>query len=192
MSTAKDIEPLTLTNTPLDNPDKMAEAAELWRAIGLATSSWARLETHIDMVLIHLNQPKHSVTLYAKEHPIGFKSKVKLLKRWFNGHPLLRIKARELREIAPQFLALGKQRNLFLHSIVSDYNPTTREVIWRGIRAAGEETYQAGRHVGSVDQLLNFATEAHSAHVRLAKLCRDLYDAGTIERLRGSSSAFRV
>ena len=184
MSTANDIEHITLINTPLDDPNKMAEAAELFRAIGLATSSWARLETHIDMVLIHLNQPKHSRELYEKDHPVGFRSKVKLLKRWFNKHPALQPQAAALRAIAPKFLALGRQRNIFLHSILSDYDPATRQAIWRGIKAEGEETFRVGKHVGSVDHLINFAAAAHEAHVQFAKVCRSLYDAGMIEQLR--------
>ncbi len=39
MSAADDIQNITLTNTPLDDRNKMAEAAELFRAIGLATSA---------------------------------------------------------------------------------------------------------------------------------------------------------
>ena len=186
MSAASDIERITLTNTPLDDPNKMAEAAELFRAIGLATSSWARLETHIDMVLIHLNQPKHSLKLYQKDHPIGFKSKVKLLKRWFNQHPALKPQAGGLRAIAPKFLELGQQRNIFLHSILSDYDPATKRAIWRGIKPEGEETYRVGKHIGSVDHLINFAAASHEAHVKFAKVCRSLYDSGMLEQLRKS------
>lgn len=184
MSAADDIQNITLTNTPLDDRNKMAEAAELFRAIGLATSSWARLETHIDMVLIHLNQPKHSQELYEKDHPVGFRSKVKLLKRWFNKHPALQPQAEALRAITPQFLGLGKQRNIFMHSILSDYDPATKQAIWRGIKAEGEETFRVGKHVGSVGHLINFAAAAHEAHVKFARICRDLYEAGMIEQLR--------
>ena len=69
MSTASDLHSITLVNTPLDDPTKMENAAELFRSIGLATSSWSRFEIHIDMVLIYLNRPRHSPVLYGKNHP---------------------------------------------------------------------------------------------------------------------------
>ncbi len=187
MTTADEILQITLTDTPLDHPDKMADAAELFRVIGLATSSWARLETHIDMVLILLNQPKHSLELYQKDHPVSFSSKVKLLKRWFNKHPALQPQAGALRTITPQFLELSKQRNIFLHSILSDYDPATKQAIWRGIKPEGEATFRIGRHVGSVDQLINFAAAAHEAHVQFSKVCRNLDNSGVFEQLRKSS-----
>jgi hypothetical protein len=84
-----DILGIALTNTPLDSPTEMADAAELFRVLGLASSSWMRLEMHLDMVLLFLNQPQHSEKLYNKDHPMGFRNKIKLLKRWFNQHPAL-------------------------------------------------------------------------------------------------------
>jgi hypothetical protein len=84
-----DIHKIRFTGGPLDSPEEMKAAAELWRAIGLAACAWARLEQHLDAVLIHVNQPKHSEKLHDPDRPIGFKRKIKLLKRWFNQHPVL-------------------------------------------------------------------------------------------------------
>ena len=186
MPSASDIEHLSLTDTPLDHPNSMAEAAELFRAIGLATSSWARLEMHIDMVLIHLNRPKHSKELYAEDHPIGFRSKIKLLKRWFNQHPALSHQSKALRALTPKFLELGKQRNIFLHSILSNYDPETKVATWRGIKPAAEETYRVGKHVGSVEHLMHFAAAAHEAHVQFAQICQAIYNSGNLRLLQKS------
>src|SRR4051812_38190415 len=104
MTIADDIYRLSVADTPLDDPAKMAGAAELFRAIGLAASSWSRLETHLDMVLIFLNQPQHSNEIHDRDHPIGFKRKIKLLKRWFNQHPALKIAAKDFRTLSPKLL----------------------------------------------------------------------------------------
>ena len=162
----------------------MAEAAELFRAIGLATCSWSRLEVQIDMTLMHVNQPKHSVELHDPEHPVGFKSKIKLLKRWFNQHPALKGQAEALRKICPQILKLSGERNIFLHSVLQTYDPNTQTAVWRGIKANGPETYDMGLHQGSVGQLIAFAAEAHRLHVEFAKVCRQIYETGNLERLR--------
>jgi hypothetical protein len=162
----------------------MANAAELFRAIGLATCSWSRLETQIDMVLIYLNRPRHSLALYDRDHPIGFRSKIKLLKRWFNQHPALANGAISLRQLTPKILELNQQRNSYLHSVLQDFDPLTKVAIWGGIKAAGSETYKVGRHIGSVETLIAFATEAHLAHVEFARIGRELFGSGMIEQLQ--------
>lgn len=187
MPTDDEIKGITLTNTPLDDRDKMAEAAELFRAIGLAVCSWSRLEVQIDMTLIHLNQPKHSIELHDPDHPVGFKSKIKLLKRWFNQHPALKGQTEALRKLAPQLLKLNRERNTFLHSILQTYDPTTQTAVWRGIKPAGPETFNMGLHQGSVGQLIAFAAEAHRLHVEFSKICRQIYETGMLEQLRKSS-----
>jgi hypothetical protein len=106
-----DILAITLTGTPLDSPTEMENAAELFKALGIASSSWMRLEMHLDMVLLFLNQPKHSKTLHEEDHPTGFARKIKLLRRWFNKHPALKPLADEFRGLAGPILVLSKTRN---------------------------------------------------------------------------------
>lgn len=187
MPTSANILNVVLTDTPLDDPSKMANAAELFRAIGIAASAWARLEVHLDMVLLYLNQPKHSEEIYDKDHPMGFKRKVKLLKRWFNKHPILKPFAAEFRALSPKLIELSSIRNTFLHSILSSFDPETKEAVWRGIRPLTETTFSVGMHVGTVATLINFADEAHSAHRAMAKIDRAMLDSGAVAQLRKSA-----
>ena len=85
---------------PIDNFETAREAFEV---LGHAAMAWARLESHVDAVLIHVNKAVHSTELYNPEHPIGFANKLKLLKRWFNQHPFLKSLAGEIREAAHVF-----------------------------------------------------------------------------------------
>jgi len=163
-----DIYKVRLSGTPLDDPESMEASAELWRVIGLSACTWARLEQHIDMVLIHLNQPKHSEKLHDPDHPIGFKRKIKLLKRWFNQHPALAEHRASLRQITTKMLALSKTRNAFLHSILDSYDPSTKTAVFRAVRAMSPTTYQAGKYVGTLETFLQFAGETHAAHLRFA------------------------
>ena len=146
----EDIIALTLTDTPLDNPAEMEAAAELFQALGAASSSWMRLEMHLDMLLLYINRSKHSDSLHKVDHPVAFGSKLKLLKKWFNQHPALKPFSGDFRGLAINILELSKFRNTFLHSILSSFNPVTKEAVWRSIQAAGEETHTVGMHVGSV------------------------------------------
>src|SRR5262249_5840037 len=131
-----------------------------------------------------LNRPKHSPVIYDKDHPIGFKSKIKLLKRWFNQHPALAHRKIEFRGLAPRFLRLNGIRNEFLHSFLSDYDPNTKMAVWRGIKPEGAETYKVAMYQGTVDNLILFAAEAHQAHIDFAKIGRDLFESGMIEQLQ--------
>jgi len=167
-----DILSITLTGTPLDSPTEMADAAELFRALGIASSSWMRLEMHLDMVLLFLNQPKHSKELHKKNHPVGFRSKIKLLKRWFNQHPALKHASGEFRGLASQIVLLSNTRNTFLHSILSTYDPKTEQAVWRSIKPASDSTYKVGKHTGSIGMLLNFSAETNKTHFDLAKVTK--------------------
>jgi hypothetical protein len=179
-----DIYKVRLSGTPLDDPESMEASAELWRVIGLSACTWARLEQHIDMVLIHLNQPKHSEKLHDPDHPIGFKRKIKLLKRWFNQHPALAEHRASLRQITTKMLALSKTRNAFLHSILDSYDPSTKTAVFRAVRAMSPTTYQAGKYVGTLETFLQFAGETHAAHLRFALISTGLFTPDALARLQ--------
>jgi hypothetical protein len=183
MTIPDDIHKIRFMGGPLDSPDQMEAAAELWRTIGLAACTWARLEQHIDAVLIYLNQPKHSEKLCDAEHPIGFRRKIKLLKRWFNQHPALAQHRKAIREITSDLLVLSQTRNAFLHSILDDYNPSTRTAIFRSIQVKEQDTYVATKHVGTIDNLLAFAGRTHAAHLKLTGISPTLFTADALERL---------
>jgi hypothetical protein len=176
---------ITLTDTPLDSQTELIGAAELFRALGIASSSWMRLEMHLDMVLLILNQPKHSEELYEKDHPIGFRNKIKLLKRWFNQHPELKPHSGEFRGLSSKILNLSKTRNIFLHSILSSFDPVTKEAVWRSIKPVSESTYAVNRHAGSIETLIIFAAEVNKTHFELAaKVTTKVFAPGAIARLQ--------
>jgi hypothetical protein len=116
---------------------------------------------------------------------MGFRNKIKLLKRWFNQHPALKHNAGEFRGLAGRILELSKTRNIFLHSILSSFNPVTKQAIWRSIRPASESTYQVGMHSGTVETLIIFATEINRTHFELAaKVTKRIFTPDAIARLR--------
>src|SRR5215204_5755330 len=169
---------------PLDDGEQMKAAAELWRAIGLAACTWSRLEQHVEVVLIHLNQREHSEKLYDEDHPIGFKRKIKLLKRWFNQHPALAEHRDTLRTITTDMLSLSVTRNTFLHSILDSYDPATSTATFRAVRPTSDTTYAVSKHVGTVGTLINFAGAVQDTHLRFARISTGLFTADAAARLR--------
>lgn len=67
----------------VDSPDV---PRSVYAAVGKAAMAWARLEQHLDAVLLQVNKKRFSESLY-REHPGTFIGKVRLLKDWFNKHP---------------------------------------------------------------------------------------------------------
>jgi hypothetical protein len=184
MTALSDIHQIRFLGGPLDELDETAAAAELWRAIGLAACTWARMEQHIDAVLVHLNQPKHSEKLCDPDHPIGFRRKIKLLKRWFNQHPALAEHRETMRKITSDLLVLSKTRHTFLHSILDAYNPATKTATFRSIQPKTRTTFTVYKHVGTVDNLLAFADHTRNVYLRLARISPKLFTPDAIELLQ--------
>jgi hypothetical protein len=175
---------IKFTDGPLDSPEYLRAATELWRVIGIASCVWARLEVHLDLILVFLNQPKHSEKLHDPDHPIGFKRKIRLLKRWFNQHPALAEHRDAVRSIASEMLELSQTRNAFLHSILESYDLNSQTAIFRSVRAMSPTTCQFVKHVGTIEILLNFADSSQKAHKRFVRLTTGIFTPDAIARLQ--------
>ena len=53
-----------------------AEVAPALEAYGRIAASWARLEHHIDALLVQINKPDHSEALFVDKHPTAFSKKI--------------------------------------------------------------------------------------------------------------------
>jgi hypothetical protein len=179
-----DIHQIRFAGGPLDSEQGLKTCAELFNVIGLAACVWARLELFIDAALIHINQPQHSEKLHDQDHPIGFRRKIKLLKRWYNQHPALAEQRASIRKITSELLELSTTRNQFLHSILDSYDPTTQTAVFRSIRAKTNTTYEALKHVGTLSNLLNFAMSVQDAHRRLGEIFPQLFNPDVAARLQ--------
>src|SRR5436853_427650 len=73
-----------LTGGPIDNPSNAIRAFTIF---GHLAVSWARLEQHVDLILIQVNRPDRSRALFDPNHPIAFSRKMRLLKKWMEHHP---------------------------------------------------------------------------------------------------------
>jgi|tagenome__1003787_1003787.scaffolds.fasta_scaffold19890819_1 hypothetical protein len=177
-----DLDKIRLICGPLDDPQEIEAAEKLWIVIGRAACAWARLEQHIDFVLFHLNQKKHSERLWDSEHPISFTKKIKLLKLWFNRHPPLAEYQKTIRELSSHLKELGKARNIFLHSILDDFDPESERVTFRSVRPKEPGAVAIHKDVGGIDQLLEFLKRVHEAHVTLREISVRLWRSSVAEQ----------
>jgi hypothetical protein len=112
--------------------------------------------------------------VHDPDHPIGFKKKIKLLKRWFNRHPALVV------------LSLSNTRNTFLHSILDSYDPKTQTAIFRSLQAKTDHTCEFHKSVGTLENLLRFAEAAQRAHLQFVSISAPLFAPDVIARLRSA------
>jgi hypothetical protein len=138
------------TGGPIDAPKSASKA---FTTIGHAAMAWARLEAQVDALLIHVNQARHDPKLYNPNHPIGFRSKLKLLKTWFNKHPPLKPLAAEMREAVTCLKNLSTNRNLLLHAIMDSYDPTSERVDFTSTKSEGDDTFRIRAYSATLQDL---------------------------------------
>jgi hypothetical protein len=97
----------------------------LFLALGLAAAAWARLEKHINSILIQVNKRQHSneiTALYDPNYPTKFSDKIRLLKKYFNQHPALKDFREKITNFASDAKKLSIDRNIYLHSVIQSYD----------------------------------------------------------------------
>ncbi|MBC7279835.1 hypothetical protein [Hoeflea sp.] len=167
-----------------DDPKLAAPALE---ALGRIAASWARLEHHIDALIVQVNKPSYDERLFA-EHPTSFSKKIELLKRWFNQYPPLSSYTADMRTLTQHMKALSKDdkrtvsRNLLLHAIPASYNAKSETLTLHHMAFEGANIHS--RHIDvTLHQLHMFAGLIQMANAYLATITRELFTPEWIERL---------
>jgi hypothetical protein len=165
---------------PLEDIDRAIPALG---AFGLAVMSWARLEIHLDALLIHLNKRRFSKELFDEDHPVSFSRKLRLLKRWFRHKALAEYKP-AIDKLSGQMKMLSARRNEYLHALLSAYDAKTDEITLRSIHYAGNDEFRIQLHTLNTKKLASFAAAATNTNRALAVISLALFTRDAIERLR--------
>jgi hypothetical protein len=165
---------------PLDNP---SDALAVFQAIGHAAAAWSRLEQHIDALLIHVNKPTHSDTLYRPEHPVAFSGKLDLLKRWFGKHPALKKLAPHMGDLTSRLKPLGKERNRYLHSIIDDYDASKQLVTLRSVKYENIGNFRFSKQVIPLQVITTFSENVNSGNSFLWAMSADIFTEGALRLL---------
>lgn len=168
-----------LSGFPIDD---FAAHKELFAAIGHAAMSWARFETHLDAIPIHVNAAENSDDLYNPDHPVTFGPKIKLLKRWFNQHPGLKQLKDQMRRLTSGAKNLSRLRNSVLHFILEDLDGNTAQ--FHGIKYAGNDTFETKMTRMTIEELHKFATVVNAGNMILEDMSRVLFTKDALALLQ--------
>lgn len=165
---------------PIDAPD---EAAEAFQTIGHLAASWSRLEQHIDVLLVHVNKGAFSAKLYDPDHPVSFKRKLALLRRWFNQHPALAPYKDGVCALIEKIKSLAGERNTYLHSILESYDPAMRTVVFRSVQFRGKDTFRFSRSMVALDRVTGLADLVNFSNRYLWKMTREIFNEDAVRLL---------
>jgi hypothetical protein len=169
------------TGGPLDDPDGMDIQ---FAAFGLAAMAWARLETHLDALLIQINKKSFSHDIFDPVHPISFSRKLDLLNKWFRRHGALSGLHPAVEKLSSQLKTLSKDRNQFLHALFSAYSLDSGEITLRSIYYTGKESFELRRQTFRAERLVHFAMTVNSANESLWSISSSLFTPRGVELLR--------
>jgi len=168
---------------PLDDVDS---AIPVFTAFGLAIMAWSRVETHLDALLIHINKRSYSREIFDPKHPIAFSRKLELLRKWFRKHRNLRHLETAIDALAVTLKALSKQRNEYIHALLSDYSEDSDEIILRSIQYIGNDTFHVGHRTFGTRNLVAFAAASTHANFALSEITSKLFTLDGVALLRQS------
>ncbi|MCT7373436.1 hypothetical protein [Chelativorans salis] len=167
-----------------------ALASPALEALGRVVASWSRLEHHIDALIVQINKPDHSQSLFEKNHPASFGNKVKLLKKWFNRYPPIasytedmRWLTSRLKMLADDDTSVGVSRNVLLHSIPASFDADTQTLVLHHMKMVGGNIHS--RHINvPLAQMRHFAEAVQTANKFLSTITQELFTPEGYERLQ--------
>lgn len=171
--------------------DDPAHAAPALEALGRAAACWARLEHHIDALIVQVNKPQHDERLF-EPHPVSFGKKIDLLKRWFNQYPPLAEYIEDMRWFTSRMKTLAKNedtrwlsRNLLLHAIPASFDAEKQTITLHHMRWVGEMIHS--RHVSvTIDQLTAFYEAVQLANQFLGSITQELFTDEGYRKISGT------
>ena len=169
---------------PIDSP---GAHQELFAAIGHAATSWARMEQHIDTILIQINKKHHSgkLKLYDPNHPRSFSGKLRLLKRYFNKHPALADQRGTIAGLAGGIKKLSDERNELLHGVLEDFDETSKKYTLNGITYLGKQEFRHRHQTNDIHKILSFTHFVNLAHYSLCEeISKVLFTVDGVARLQ--------
>ena len=138
------------TGGPIDDPQTAHIA---FATLGHAAMAWARLETQVDALLIHVNKASHSKEIYSPDHAKGFEGKLELLKKWFKNHPELKPMAEDMRAAVTGLKKLSKIRNQTLHAIFERYDADQQRLHFMAVKYEGKGTFRVRSYSATIKAL---------------------------------------
>ena len=148
--------PTVLFGGALDAPPEFA--FPILQAIGWTSLHWARLEQHLDALLITLHKQEFFATHLKRRPGSSWAQKVDLFSQWFSQHDQLKQFVSTVNRLSANFKNAGLDRNMLLHSNCIDFveGPPSKMVALY-IRGNKTGDIEQKRAEWTRDQILEFA-----------------------------------
>lgn len=172
---------------PLENP---SHYPDLFQALGEAAMAWARMEQHVDAILVQLNKADHSPDLtpiYNPRHPKPFFDKLELLGDYFNKHPALARYKDAVTDFRMGLSGLAPERNFIFHGILEDFDEKAGEYVINKMTPLGGKVttdFSNRRERGSIEVIHSFTRCVNLAHYGLCEISKDLFTREAVTALR--------
>lgn len=166
---------------PLEEPDGKEK---LFEALGYACAQWARMEQHIDSLLMHINNDAHSDTIFDPEHPVSFLKKIDLLKKWFNKHPALASLQEDVRLLTSKLKGLSQHRNNLIHGTLERWDSDRTTAEFCTIKTERGGTFKISSHEYTIQGILHIASLTSASNNYLSAITKNVFTPSTLEQLR--------
>ncbi|MCU7937518.1 MAG: hypothetical protein KZQ99_22120 [Candidatus Thiodiazotropha sp. (ex Dulcina madagascariensis)] len=167
----------------IDGPiDKPSNANILFQELGKAATAWARLEQQVEAILLHVNKQEFSDELF-KDHPVSFTKKLKILKPWFKKHRALSSFKGSMIEITSKLWELADERNLYLHSILEDFDARSNIAVFHRIIPQGNDKFKLVRSEVPLEVISVFIETVNITNRYLWSLSQELFTTEVISEL---------
>lgn len=168
---------------PIDYP---SNADTLFQELGKATAAWARLEQQVEAILLHINKKKFSDELF-KDHPVSFTKKLTILNSWFKKHQALSEHKEALLEITSKLWGLAEERNLYLHSILEDFDIESKIAVFHRILPRGSDEFKFLRSEVPLESISSFIDVVNRTNRYLWSLSRRIFTPEIVSQLEKPS-----
>jgi hypothetical protein len=175
-----DLHTFKFVGGPIDEP---TDADILFLELGKAATAWSRLEQQIEAILLHINKQDFSEELY-KDHPISFTKKLSIIKTWFNKHQALSSFKDPILEIIKKLWDLANERNLYLHSILENFDNMSKIAVFHRILPEGNDQFKLTRSEVPIEQISAFTDVVKATNRYLWSLSEKIFTVDVISDLK--------
>jgi hypothetical protein len=178
--------PIVLFGGALDAPPEFA--LPILQAIGWTSLHWARLEQHLDVLLITLHKQEFFAQPLKRRSDSSWAQKVELFSQWFSQHDQLKQFAPTASRLSANLKKAGLDRNMLLHSNCIDFveGPPSK-VIALYIRGNKNGSIEQKRAEWTCDQILEFANVVANLNKELQSITSVILTETFLKSLRKSS-----
>lgn len=141
--------------------------------IGRGLLAWARMEQHLNLLVMTVNREHNSEDLYNDRHPNAFWEKLELANKWFCNHRPLLERKEDFAQVVGHLREMATIRNTIAHGILESLDRATGQVIFKNITAK-KGRFRVTRSEIHIDLFPRIAVVANAANAYLTDLTHKL------------------